>query len=769
MSLTQINKAGLDEIALDHVFTIGASGSSAYTFQGEGLNGTVNNPTLYLTRGKTYRFENGTGAHAIRIQSADDGTSGTLYNTGVTNNNTTGTVIVEVQHDAPDILYYQCASHGSMKGTLYITGALADGGVTTAKLADSGVTTAKIAADAVTNAKIADDSIDSEHYADGSIDTAHISNDAITGAKIADNAIESEHYADTSIDTAHISNSAITTQKIADDAVTSAKIADNPSFTGTSGIKLPIGTASERVNTEGILRYNSENDLPEYYNGTNWISIDSPPSVTAVSPTEVDSTASGNQSFTISGARFSVGATVKFVSSNGTEINASSVTRNSSSQLTAVAPRSSFVNAQEPYDVKAINSSGLSGELADQINVDSAPTWSTSAGALGTKMIGDSVSITVSATDAEGDTIAYSVSSGSLPSGLSINSSTGVISGTLGGSAATTTFDLRATAGSKTADRTFNIVSIAPASGGNNIVNYSHGGVNYKIHVFTSNGTFTRNGISTADVLVVGGGGGAGFGGGGAGALVWGTSKSLSSSTYTVTVGNGGSGTEGTSSSSGYANAGADSSFGSLVVAEGGGPGGRRPGISGGNSNSGPGGDGGSGGGGGHPSNGDASSGSGGSAVTGSSTGGTIYGNDGGAGFNCCNGGGGGGAGQVGQAGTGDPGNGQNVGGNGHSTFVGNAGSTAALLFAADLGTDGSGNATSGLGSDPGTLYLAGGGGGAYGSPRGGYGGGGTGGVSSGNTSGRTVGLANSGSGGGAANSVGKPGGSGVVLIRYTI
>ena len=41
MTLTTIKKAGLDEIALDHVFTIGASGTSAYTFQGEGLNGTV--------------------------------------------------------------------------------------------------------------------------------------------------------------------------------------------------------------------------------------------------------------------------------------------------------------------------------------------------------------------------------------------------------------------------------------------------------------------------------------------------------------------------------------------------------------------------------------------------------------------------------------------------------------------------------------------------------------------------------------------------------
>ena len=154
MTLTQINRAGLDADALDRVFTIGASGSSAYTFQGEGLNGTVNNPTLYLTRGKTYRFENGSGGHPIRIQSTS-GASGTAYNTGVTNNAGSGTVIVEVQHDAPDVLYYQCTSHAAMNGILYITGALADGGVTTAKIAADAVTTAKIADDAVTGDKIA--------------------------------------------------------------------------------------------------------------------------------------------------------------------------------------------------------------------------------------------------------------------------------------------------------------------------------------------------------------------------------------------------------------------------------------------------------------------------------------------------------------------------------------------------------------------------------------------------------------------------------------
>jgi hypothetical protein len=203
MTLTTVTRTGLHSEALDHVFTIGASGTSAYTFQGEGLNGTVNNPTLYLTRGKTYRFENGSGGHPIRIQSTS-GANGTAYNTGVTNNEQAGTVIVEVQHDAPDVLYYQCTSHAAMNGILYITGALADGGVTTAKLA----------ADAVTADKIADDAIQSEHYGGTSIDTEHIANAAITGPKIAGD----------TVGTSNLQNSAVTTAKIADDAVTGPKI-----------------------------------------------------------------------------------------------------------------------------------------------------------------------------------------------------------------------------------------------------------------------------------------------------------------------------------------------------------------------------------------------------------------------------------------------------------------------------------------------------------------------------------------------------------------
>ena len=251
MSLTQINKAGLDEIALDHVFTIGASGSSAYTFQGEGLNGTVNNPTLYLTRGKTYRFENGSGGHPIRIQSTS-GASGTAYNTGVTNNAQAGTVIVEVQHDAPDVLYYQCTSHAAMNGILYITGALADGGVTTAKIADDAVTQAKIADNAVVTATIADGVVNSSKLANNSVTTTKIADNQIITAKIADNAVNGAKIAANSIGASEIQNSIITNAKLADQAVTLAKLEHGTSSNDGKFLRANNGAdpTYETVNTD---------------------------------------------------------------------------------------------------------------------------------------------------------------------------------------------------------------------------------------------------------------------------------------------------------------------------------------------------------------------------------------------------------------------------------------------------------------------------------------------------------------------------------------
>ena len=106
-------------------WTLGANGTSDYTFTGSGFPSTTNDPTLYLIRGQTYKFTNNTGGHPFRIQStvAQAG-GGTQYNSGVTNNDATGasnqTLTFVVPMDAPDTLYYQCTAHPAMTGTIHV-------------------------------------------------------------------------------------------------------------------------------------------------------------------------------------------------------------------------------------------------------------------------------------------------------------------------------------------------------------------------------------------------------------------------------------------------------------------------------------------------------------------------------------------------------------------------------------------------------------------------------------------------------------------------
>jgi plastocyanin len=61
------------------------------------------------------------GAHPFQIQDTQNGTVGTPYNNGVTNNGASnGTVRFEVPFNAPDTLYYQCTAHTGMGGTIFI-------------------------------------------------------------------------------------------------------------------------------------------------------------------------------------------------------------------------------------------------------------------------------------------------------------------------------------------------------------------------------------------------------------------------------------------------------------------------------------------------------------------------------------------------------------------------------------------------------------------------------------------------------------------------
>ena len=122
--------------------------------------------------------------------------------------------------------------------------------------------------------------------------------------------------------------------------------------TGTEGTKVAVGTTAQRGSTTGQWRYNTTTGYFEGRNSTGTFSTLEPtPTVTGVDVTEVDSDAGGNQTIVITGTNFSSGDTASFVGTSAS-FDASTTTYNNTTQITAVAPKASFSNAQEPYKIK---------------------------------------------------------------------------------------------------------------------------------------------------------------------------------------------------------------------------------------------------------------------------------------------------------------------------------------------------------------------------------------------------------------------------------
>ena len=230
--------------------------------------------------------------------------------------------------------------------------------------------------------------------------------------------------------------------------------------TATDYFDLPSGSTAQRPSTaaEGNIRYNSELGRAEVYDLTGWTPIALPPSASSVSPTSFDG--DSGSSFTVTGDGFVSGAVVQFVTNNGTVVNAATTTYNSATSLTATTPRA-FTVAEEPLSVRVENPDGLiSTQLSGVIDCGGIPTWTTASGQLAAVVQNQAVSTSIAATDPDGQTLTYSYT-GNLPSGVSLNTSTGAITGTAGSVSGDTTYSFTASAtdtASNIASRAFSIL-----------------------------------------------------------------------------------------------------------------------------------------------------------------------------------------------------------------------------------------------------------------------------------------------------------------------
>ena len=113
-------------------FDITNNSSGAYEFAATGIGFTqaTDNPTLYLTKGKNYRFSVNASGHPFYIKTVNSTGTGNAYEDGVTNNGAAvGIITFKVPYNAPDILYYNCSNHSAMNGEIRVGGAGAGVGV----------------------------------------------------------------------------------------------------------------------------------------------------------------------------------------------------------------------------------------------------------------------------------------------------------------------------------------------------------------------------------------------------------------------------------------------------------------------------------------------------------------------------------------------------------------------------------------------------------------------------------------------------------------
>ena len=189
------------------------------------------------------------------------------------------------------------------------------------------------------------------------------------------------------------------------------------------------------------------------------------PTISSISPSTIDNT---QTSITITGANFESVPRVEVLNpSTGIWYTADTVTFNNSTSLTVQLT----LTVDGQYKIRIENPNGLAVLSSTNIlTVSDAPTWTTSAGDLGT-FAGDFSGTLATVVATSDSAVTYSEVGSNLATANVTLSSGGVLSTTDFGGASTTAttynFTIRATdAEGQTADRSFSLTSSFGATGG---------------------------------------------------------------------------------------------------------------------------------------------------------------------------------------------------------------------------------------------------------------------------------------------------------------
>lgn len=313
---------------------------------------------------------------------------------------------------------------------------------------------------------LANNSVQGNYITTGAITADKLATDSVTTTKILDYAVSSTKLANTGV-TAGTYGSASSVAGITigqdgrisaatNNVINPAAVSDKNN-TSTGYFDLPTGTTAQRPASPdiGAMRYNTTTGYAEIYTSNGWALFGrSAPTISSVSPASYNGD-QGTQ-FTIMGTEFTTDSQVKFIDNLGFEYTAASIQFVSSTELRATTPQD-FTVAQEPLDVKVITPAGVTTRI-DCIDCGGTPSWTTASGSLWANAADVAINIQLQASDPDSGALTYAITTGSLPSGVTMSSS-GLISGTPSVAVTTTfNFTVRATdVGGNTADRAFSI------------------------------------------------------------------------------------------------------------------------------------------------------------------------------------------------------------------------------------------------------------------------------------------------------------------------